>query len=59
MVKILPTILNWNLIQILVSKNSNSKERVNYNKITPILLNELPFPFVNGLKPDACYFETV
>ena len=27
-----------------------SKERVNYNEITPILLNELPFPFVNDLK---------
>ena len=48
MVKILPTILNWNLIQILVSKNSNSKERVNYNKITPILLN-WALPFVNDL----------
>ena len=27
-----------------------SKERVNYNEITPILLNELPLPFVNDLK---------
>ena len=27
-----------------------SKEKVNYNKITPILLNELPLPFVNDLK---------
>ena len=27
-----------------------SKERVNYNEITPILLNELSLPFVNDLK---------
>ena len=27
-----------------------SKERVNYNEITPILLNELPLSFVNDLK---------
>ena len=27
-----------------------SKERINYNEITPILLNELPLPFVNDLK---------
>ena len=26
-----------------------SKERINYNEITPILLNELPLPFVNDL----------
>ena len=24
-----------------------TKERINYNEITPILLNELPLPFVN------------
>ena len=27
-----------------------SKERVSYNEITPILLNELALPFVNDLK---------
>ena len=27
-----------------------SKERINYNEITPILLNELASPFVNNLK---------
>ena len=27
-----------------------SKERINYNEITSILLNELPLPFVNSLK---------
>ena len=27
-----------------------SKERINYNEITPILLNELPLPFVKDLK---------
>ena len=27
-----------------------SKERVNYNEITPILLNNLPLLFVNDLK---------
>ena len=27
-----------------------SEEKVNYNEITPILLNELPLPFVNDLK---------
>ena len=27
-----------------------SKKRINYNEITPILLNELPLPFVNDLK---------
>ena len=27
-----------------------SKERVNYDEITPILLNELPLPFVNDLE---------
>ena len=27
-----------------------SKERINYNEITPILLNELSLPFVNDLK---------
>ena len=27
-----------------------SKERVNYDEITPILFNELPLPFVNDLK---------
>ena len=26
------------------------KESVNYNEVTPILLNELPLPFVNDLK---------
>ena len=27
-----------------------SKERVNFNEITPILLYDLPLPFVNDLK---------
>ena len=27
-----------------------SKERINYNEITPILLNALPLPFLNDLK---------
>ena len=31
-----------------------SKERVNYNEITQILLNELPLPFVNDLKHLKC-----